>query len=167
MPIGSTQAFVLSTSPLNEQDKIVHLLTADRGIIKAVAPGSLKSGNRFGALLELFTEGDFQYYWKENKEMVTISKGDIINSYFNLISDPENIFYFYLISETLLKFIPFNLRDKRIFRLVASIIKGRVKGINMNLLLLYFFVWILRIEGMMFNPGICYNCFQKSIIESF
>jgi hypothetical protein len=30
-------------------------------------------------------------------------------------------------------------------------------------LLLYFLVWILRIEGMMFNPQVCYNCFCKGI----
>ena len=56
MPIGSTQAFVLSAAPLNEQDKLVFLLTVEKGILKAVAPGALKAKNRFGALLELFTD---------------------------------------------------------------------------------------------------------------
>ena len=163
MPIGSTQAFVLSTTPLNEQDKLVSLLTAEKGILKAVAPGSLKAGNRFGALLELFTEGDFFYYWKENKEIITISKGEIINSHFNLVSDSTNIFYFYMISEVLLKFVPANQRDKRIYRLIASIIKSRENGTDMAQLLLYFLVWILRIEGMMFDPQVCYNCFCKDI----
>jgi DNA repair protein RecO (recombination protein O) len=155
MPNASTQAFVLGTSPFNEQDKLVHLLTFDRGILRAIAPGALKNRNRFGSLLELFTEGEFQYHWKEDKEMITLSKGDIVKSYFNTVSEPQNIFYFYLVSEILLKFVPYNHRDKRI------------KGIEINLLLLYFLIWILRIEGMMFNPQICHNCFDRNIQQAW
>jgi len=124
MPNASTRAFVLGTSPFNEQDKLVHLLTFDRGILRAIAPGALKNRNRFGSLLELFTEGEFQYYWKEDKEMITLSKGDIVKSYFNTVSEPQNIFYFYLVSEILLKFIPYNHRDKRIYR-VNTITVGK------------------------------------------
>lgn len=163
MPIASTRAFVLGSNVFNEQDKLVHLLTVDRGILKAVAPGSMKVRNRFGSLFELFTEGEFHYYWKENREMVTISRGEIVNSYFNIVSESKNIFYFSLISEVLLRFVPYNNKDEKIYRLVVSILKHRKKGIEMDQLLLYFFIWILRIEGIMFNPGICYNCFDKNI----
>ena len=65
MPLASTQALILGSFPINEQDKLTQLLTTDRGILKAVAPGALKSNNRFGSLLELFTEGNFIYYWNE------------------------------------------------------------------------------------------------------
>jgi DNA repair protein RecO (recombination protein O) len=167
MPNASTRAFVLGTSPFNEQDKLVHLLTFDRGILRAIAPGALKNRNRFGSLLELFTEGEFQYYWKEDKEMITLSKGDIVKSYFNTVSEPQNIFYFYLVSEILLKFVPYNHRDKRIYRLIRSLLENRIKGIEINLLLLYFLIWILRIEGMMFNPKICHNCFDRNIQQAW
>ncbi len=163
MPNASTLAFVLGTSVFNEQDKLVHLLTVNRGILKAIAPGALKNKNRFGALLELFIEGEFQYHWKEDKEIITISKGDIVNSNFNMVSNPGNIFYFYLVAEVLLKFVPYSHRDKRIYRLVRALLESREKGIPMDLLLLYFLIWILRIEGMMFNPGVCHNCFEKNI----
>lgn len=163
MPNASTRAFILGTSVFNEQDKLVHLLTVNRGTLKAIAPGALKNNNRFGALLELFTEGEFQYHWKEDKEMVTVSKGDIVNSNFNLVSNPGNIFYFYLVAEVLLKFVPYSHRDKRIYRLVRALLESRAEGVQMDMLLLYFLIWLLRIEGMMFNPGVCHNCFEKNI----
>lgn len=163
MPNAATRAFVLGTTPFNEQDKLVHLLSADRGILKAIAPGALKNKNRFGALLELFTESEFQYYWKEEKELITISRGDLVTSNFNLVSDSSNIFYFYLASEVLMKFVPYTHRDNRIYRLVRAVLESRTGGTAMNLLLLYFLVWILRIEGMMFDPGVCTNCFEKEI----
>ncbi len=93
MPHASAQAFVLGATPFNEQDKLVVLLTKNKGILKAVAPGSFKYRNRFGSLLELFTEGDFQYYWKENKDLITLSQGDIIKSNFNIVSDIQNVFF--------------------------------------------------------------------------
>jgi DNA repair protein RecO len=167
MPYTSTKAFVLGVMPLKEQDKLVHLLTADRGILKAMAPGSLKVRNRFGALFELFTEGDFVYYWREEKELITISKGEILNSYFFTVSRPENIFYFYLVAEVLLKFVPFQHKDKRVYRLLHTILENGAGGIEMDMLLLYFLIWILRIEGMMFNPWNCANCFRKKIDEAW
>jgi len=167
MPIASTQAFVLGSSPLKEQDRLIHLLTINRGVLRAMAPGSFKVRNRFGSLFELFTEGEFHYYWQENKDLITISKGEIIHSYFNIVSDPQNIFYFYMMAEVLLKFIPFNHKDKRLYRLLHTILTHRREGIAMNLLLLYFFIWVLRIEGMMFNPRFCYNCYGKNIKQAW
>ncbi len=167
MPLSSARAFVLSVTPFSEQDKLVHLLTINRGILKAIAPGSLKGRNRFGSLLELFTEGDFFYYWKENREIITLSKGDIVQSYFHTISDSRNIFYFYLIAEILLKFIPFNQKDQRTYRLLDAVLKNRQRHIAMAPLLLYFLVWILRIEGLMFNPDICYNCYARGMTQAW
>jgi len=167
MPLDSTQAFVLGGSPFGEQDRLIHLLTRDHGILKAMAPGSLKARNRFGSLFELFTEGEFHYYWQENRELITISKGEIVESYFSTVSDPQNIFYFYLIADVFLRFVPFNHSDNRLYRLLHSILIHRREGISMDLLLLYFLIWILRIEGMMFNPRICYNCFTKNIQQAW
>lgn len=158
MPQATTLALVLSGSPLNEQDKLVTLLTADRGLLKGVAPGAAKLKNRFGSLLELFCEGEFQYYWHENRELVTLSKGEIKKSFFPVVSAPENVFYFYLIAEIVLKFIQPNHRDTRIYKLLLAILRGREKNLAMDWLLLYFLVWLLRSEGLLFNPKRCSNC---------
>jgi DNA repair protein RecO (recombination protein O) len=158
MPQASTSALVLSTTPMNEQDKLVYLLTSDQGLLKAVAPGAAKMKNRFGSLLELFTAGDFFYYWHEEKELVTLSKGEIKQSFFAVVSAAENIFYFYLIAEIVLKFIPLNQRDNRIYKLLLAILRARENKLAMDWLLLYFLVWFLRSEGLLFNPSCCSNC---------
>ena len=158
MPQASTSALVLSTTPLNEQDKLVYLLTSSRGLLKAVAPGAAKIKNRFGSLLELFTAGDFFYYWNEEKELATLSKGEIKQSFFSVVSAAENIFYFYLIAEIVLKFIPLNQRDSRIYKLLLAVLNGRENKLAMDWLLLYFLVWFLRSEGLLFNPSNCSNC---------
>lgn len=82
MPQACTSALVLSSIPFQEQDKLVCLLTSNCGLLKAVAPGAAKMKNRFGSLLELFTAGDFFYYWNEEKELATLTKGEIRQSFF-------------------------------------------------------------------------------------
>jgi DNA repair protein RecO (recombination protein O) len=161
MPQASTLALVLSSSPLNEQDKLVTLLTADRGLLKAVAPGAAKLKNRFGSLLELFSEGEFHYYWHEDKELVTLGKGEIKKSFFPVVSAAENVFYFYLLAEIVLKFMQPNHRDTRVYKLLLAILRGREKKLAMDWLLLYFLVWLLRSEGLLFNPNRCSNCANR------
>ena len=47
MAQASTLALVLSSSPLNEQDKMVTLLTPGSGLLRAVAPGAAKIKQSF------------------------------------------------------------------------------------------------------------------------
>jgi len=158
MPQASTLALVLSSAPLNEQDKLVTLLSRENGLLRAVAPGAAKLKNRFGSLFELFTEGEFQYYWREDRELVTLSKGEIKKSFFPLVSAADNVFYFYLLAEIVLKSIPANQADTRIYKLLLAILQEREKRLAMDWLLLYFLVWLLRSEGLLFNPRRCSNC---------
>jgi DNA repair protein RecO (recombination protein O) len=158
MPQASTQALVLSSSPLNEQDKLVSLLTVERGLLRGVAPGAAKIKNRFGSLLELFTEGEFHYYWREDRDLVTLSKGEIRKSYFPVVSAAENVFYFYIVAEIVLKFMQPDHRDTRIYNLLKAVLQAREDGLAMDWLLLYFLVWLLRSEGLLFNPRRCANC---------
>jgi DNA repair protein RecO (recombination protein O) len=167
MPQASASALVLSTTPLNEQDKLVCLLTSDQGLLKAVAPGAAKMKNRFGSLLELFTAGDFIYYWHEEKELATLANGEIKQSFFTVVSAAENIFYFYLLAEIVLKFIPLNHSDNRIYKLLLAILRGRENKLAMDWLLLYFLVWFLRSEGLLFNPGRCSNCSASGLTRAW
>jgi len=158
MPLQSAKAMVIGTTVFNEQDKIVHLLTSGEGIKKVVAKGSSKGRNRFGSLLELFTEGEFFFYAKENRDLATLSKGEVIVSYFETVSAPDRVFYFYLMAEILMKFVPRNFDTERIYKLVKSVLQNSPEHPDISQLLLYYMTWILRIEGMMFETGRCGAC---------
>ena len=167
MPQGQCHAFILGSSILNEQDKLVHLFTLERGNVKAVAPGACKSRNRFGSILELLTEGSFVFYWNQEKELITLQKGDIIHSHFNTVSSPGNIFYFYLVAEILLKLIPPQQKETRAYKLVKALLDHRENGVSMPQATLYFLIWMLRIEGMMFRPDTCANCNTSPLADAW
>jgi DNA repair protein RecO (recombination protein O) len=62
---------VLRTHKLGEADRIVTLLTRDRGKVRAVAKGVRRPTSRFGARLEPFTHVDLQLYEGRNLDTVT------------------------------------------------------------------------------------------------
>jgi DNA repair protein RecO (recombination protein O) len=167
MPQASTQALVLATVPLKEQDKLVTLLTRERGLLKAVAPGAAKLANRFGSLLELFSEGEFQYYWREDRELVTLGKGEILASHFQLVTAAENIFYFSFLAESVLKALAPDNQDIRIYKLIKAVLAGREAGLAMDWLLLYFLAWLLRNEGLLFNPRRCSSCGARELEQAW
>lgn len=84
-----------------------------------------------------------------------------------MVSAAENIFYFYLIAEIVLKFIPLNQSDDRTYKLLLAILRGRENKLAMDWLLLYFLVWFLRSEGLLFNPGRCSNCSATGLTRAW
>ena len=67
MPLEQTEAIVLRTFNVGEQDKIVAFFSKEWGIIKGVAKGARKFGNRFGSSLEPLSLIKVYYYEKERK----------------------------------------------------------------------------------------------------
>lgn len=71
MALYREQGIVLRTYKLGETDRIVNLLTAGRGKVRAVAKGVRKPGSRFGGRLEPFSHVDLQLYEGRNLDIIT------------------------------------------------------------------------------------------------
>ena len=123
--------------------------------------------NRFGASLELFTEADFLYYFKEDRGQVTLSRADPVNSRFELVSRAEWIFYFSLMSEALVRFLPLCQTEERAYRMVGAVLEAAEKGVPPPVLTDYFLAWLLRIQGTMFRPDQCFHCRRTGLDEAW
>lgn len=71
MPLYSDEAIVLRTRKLAEADRIITLLTRERGIVRAVAKGVRRTSSRFGSRLEPFTHVDLQLAEGRNLDTIT------------------------------------------------------------------------------------------------
>lgn len=71
MPLYSDEAVVLRTRKLAEADRIITLLTRERGIVRAVAKGVRRTSSRFGSRLEPFTHVDLQLAEGRNLDTIT------------------------------------------------------------------------------------------------
>src|SRR5258705_9619438 len=72
-------ALVLQTYRYSETSKVVRLATRDLGVQSAIAKGALRPKSRFGAGLELLSEGVAQLYFRETRELHTLGAFDLVN----------------------------------------------------------------------------------------
>lgn len=73
----STPAIVVGAIRYGETSKIVRLATRDHGLQSAIAKGALRPRSRFGAALQVLSEGVAHYLAKENRELHTLTGFDV------------------------------------------------------------------------------------------
>lgn len=162
MPLEQSEAFILRTFNVGEQDKIVVFFSRDKGILKGIAKGARKFGNRFGSSLEPMSWVKVFYYEKERKDMVTVSNCDIIESFFELQKDLQINFTLSYFAELIEEFSPARAKEDTLFRLLISVLEAIKKGGGLHFLTAYFEAWLLKINGVLPDLGNCKNC-QKDI----
>lgn len=89
MAVYRDQAIVLRTQKLGEADRIITLLTRERGRIKAVAKGVRKTKSRWGAKLEPTSHVDLQLY--EGRTLDTITQAVSIEHFGDRLIDDYGI----------------------------------------------------------------------------
>ena len=124
MALDQTEAVILRSTAFSDQDKIVTFFSRDKGLVRGVAKGARKFGNRFGSLLEPMTFVTVFYYEKERKELVTISGCDLIESFFDIQKDPPTAVTLAYFSELVEEFFPARAHEELIFRLLLATLRA-------------------------------------------
>ena len=79
MPSYRAEAIVLRTHKLGEADRIITLLTRERGKVRAVAKGVRRTRSKFGSRLEPFSRVDLLIH--EGKNLDIITQAESLSSY--------------------------------------------------------------------------------------
>ena len=106
MPLDQAEAIVLRTSPIGDQDKLCSFLTRDKGVLRGVAKGARKFGNRFGSSLEPMSHVRVFFYEKERRDLVTISACDLLESFFDIQTDLQAALTPAYFAELVEEFVP-------------------------------------------------------------
>lgn len=158
MPLEQSEAFILRTFNVGEQDKIVVFFSRDKGIMKGIAKGARKFGNRFGSSLEPMSRVKIYYYEKERKDLVTISNCDIIESFFEIQKDLKTNFTLNYFAELIEEFSPPRAKEDILFRLLISVLQAIKGGGDVALCTAYFEAWLLKINGVLPDFRHCKKC---------
>ena len=89
MTIYREHGVVLRTHRLGEADKIVAVMTENRGKVRAVAKGVRKTKSKFGGRLEPMTHVALQLY--EGRELDTITQAETIETFRSVREDLERV----------------------------------------------------------------------------
>ena len=167
MAIIETEALVLRTYNLAEADKIVVCLSRSAGLIRGVAKGCRKLKNRFGASLEPFTLINLTYYEKENQELVSFRQTEILRSRFNLSGNPSILTGFSYMGDLLIDFSPPHQANDNLYRMALACFEAASQSpSDLESVLRYFEVWLLKIEGFLPDLKACANCHRAFADET-
>jgi DNA repair protein RecO (recombination protein O) len=159
MALLETEALVLRTYNFGEADKIVVCLTHSAGLIRAVAKGCRKLKSRFGAALEPFTLANISYYQKENQELVSLNQAEIIKSHFDLSGNAETLAGLAYMGDLVIEFSPPYEPNERLFRMVKACLDAISESQpDLQIILRYFEVWLLKLEGYLPDVRHCGEC---------
>jgi DNA repair protein RecO (recombination protein O) len=106
MPLVSTPAIVLSALRYSETSKIVRLATRDYGVQSVIAKGALRPKSRFGAALQLLSEGQAQMLLKEHRELHLLAAFDLRRLHVGLAGDLERYAVACAMAEVMVHFAP-------------------------------------------------------------
>jgi DNA repair protein RecO (recombination protein O) len=83
VPVYRDEAIVLRTHKLGEADRIITLLTRERGRVRAVARGVRRTSSRWGSRLEPFTHVDLQL--AEGRTFDNVTQAETITPYSSVL----------------------------------------------------------------------------------
>ncbi len=106
MTLLSTPAIVLSALRYSETSKIVRLATRELGVQSAIAKGALRPRSRFGAALQLLSEGQAQLLMKEHRELHILAAFDLVHLPAGLPENVERYATASALAEVMLHFAP-------------------------------------------------------------
>lgn len=156
MPLHTGDALVLRTYQLGESDRIVVVLTRDRGKKRGVAKGGARSRKRFGGALEPFTHVRLAWHEHEGRDLVRLDYADVLGS--PMTVGGAACAYASYFAELLDEWAPENDPQERLFRLGVSVLTATTQGVALDRLARYFEYWLLRLQGVYPSVQACPNC---------
>ena len=165
MPLDQTEAIVLRSFNIGDQDKVVVFFSRDKGLLRGVAKGARKFGNRFGSSLEPMSLVKVFYYEKERKDLVTVSQTDLIESFFEVHGDFRSVCTLSYFAELVEEFFPSRAKEDLVFRLLLSVLQAIKDKGDLGLLSRYFEAWFLQINGLLPDFRRCRKC-RKRLTEA-
>jgi DNA repair protein RecO (recombination protein O) len=159
MGLVETEGVILKTYSLAEADKIVVLLTENEGLIRGVAKGAKRLKSRFGGGLEPFSIIHISYFQKEERELVSIGRVELVRSFFEAAGNPRFLQKFSYLAELLLEFAPPHDPNERLYRMARVCLEtAAADAESLDSIGLYFELWILKLGGYLPDWNKCSNC---------
>ena len=159
MSIVKTEAVILSYMPYGETSKIIRVFSKGSGRLSFIAKGSRKLKNRFGGSLDPLNHVNLVYYYKEKRDLHTLTQCDIINPFAHVKSDFDKLSLGLAIAEVITKLVVEEEENVPIFDLMKrSLVWLESANKNFENIYWYFMTRFVRLSGYGFDIKDCVRC---------
>ena len=114
----STDAIVLKITKTGESDRLLTLLTRDRGIIKAFAKAADRPKNKLHMSTNLFCYGRFTFY--EGVKSIKVEECDLTETFFGLQTDIGKLSLAQYFNELMIESAPIETEANEYLRLLLN-----------------------------------------------
>jgi len=162
MTLIKTEALVLRSIPFQESSSIVRMFTREQGKIAVIAKGARRMKSGLRGFLEPLNYIEAIYYYKSTRDIQTLSKIDLIQSYFSNAPDIECNIYGMALLETVDKVVHDHQHDHIIFdSAVQHLGFMDDKPEACKMVFVQFLLAITDILGYRLETGKCPRCQAK------
>ena len=162
--MAKTEAVVLRSFRLGEADRVLHVYTADRGRVGAVAKGVRKTKSRFGARLEPFSHVELMLH-QGSGELCTVTGVSLVHSHHELREEPYRLAVGHIGAEAMLRLFTEQEASERAFTALTRFLDtldelpSRAPAApRLDALALSFQLKLLWLSGYMPHLDSCVEC---------
>lgn len=153
----SADAFLLDVVDLHDQDSIVTFLTSEHGRKRGVARSARRKFSRFAGQLQLLSRASVRWFEKDDRDLVRVESVELVQPA-AVLADLEGIALGSYLADHLVQFTQENEDCGPFCRLLESTLDGLAAGIDRDLAIRYFEIWVLRLAGIFPVPRECPIC---------
>lgn len=151
-----SEGIILRRYALGEADRILSILTPDRGKVRAVAKGVRRAKSRLGGHLDLTNLIDFTA--SRGRDLDVLSEAQVKDHHPAVLSDLSRVSFALYICELADSFAPEDMAGPRLFRLVESALDALGRAADPWLLARWFETRLLEVSGFMPRLDDCVEC---------
>ncbi len=164
MSLYRDRAVVIRTHDLGEADRIVVLLTAEHGKVRAVAKGIRKTKSRFGGRLEPLNHVSLLLY--EGRELDIVNQAESVETRRALLDDLDRLTRGLAMLEAVDRLTPDREPVPHLYRMLVGAL--RTLGANPSPLVVPAFFWkVLAAEGVRPQLAACVRCGEPEPLVAF
>jgi DNA repair protein RecO (recombination protein O) len=164
MSLYRDRAVVIRTHDLGEADRIVVLLTAEHGKVRAVAKGIRKTKSRFGGRLEPLNHVSLLLY--EGRELDIVSQAETVETRRALLDDLDRLTRGLALLEVVDRLTPDREPVPHLYRMLVGAL-ATVAASRSPLVVPAFFWKVLAAEGVRPQLAECVRCGEPGPLVAF
>lgn len=152
------EGIVLRHRDMGEADRLLTVLTPDRGLVRAVAKGARKSTSKTGGHLDLLRHVSLAIAESPRSSLATVSQVDTIESYRSLRDDLDRLSRGLYLAELAERFSVEEAAGRPLFDLLAKSLRELETTPAPDLLLRWFEGRLLALSGFAPQVQTCVEC---------